>query len=305
MELAERVAGALGMELLELSPLGAGASGQVFQLETTVGVFALRVAQPHPGKRAGFGADVRVRRELLKLDERTSRPLAHAGTHPDIANTAWCLDGLVGGESPARGALPPRVCREIGEVLAHLHSLDAAGYGLLDLASESLRGCCDDFLEGVQSRLQDPWPFWDGKLEQHPLMKVAPRLASRLEALREEMLNVAAASAVVCHTDLHERQFLLQDGRLAALLDFSDAAIGPRVWDLASFGYFHGWTLAGEVLKGYGDLSEGTPRQARLFALVIALHHLSRSFTLNRPERRAFALSRLEMTLGALEGGDG
>lgn len=99
---------------------------------------------------------------------------------------------------------------------------------------------------------------------------------------------------------MHGGQLLIAGGRLAALLDFGDAAIGPPAWDIASFAYFHGWRLAQAVLTGYTrgeELRRGLYEEARTFAVLLALHHASRSVTLQQPQRMDSAISFLRRTL--------
>lgn len=77
-------------------------------------------------------------------------------------------------------------------------------------------------------------------------------------------------------------------GRLAALLDFGDASIGPPAWDVASLAFFHGWEVAA-LVAGAAGLPCG--RDAALFGLLLALHHASRSVTLGRPARMPAAVT--------------
>jgi aminoglycoside phosphotransferase (APT) family kinase protein len=101
---------------------------------------------------------------------------------------------------------------------------------------------------------------------------------------------------------LHEKQILITGGHLVGLLDFGDAAIGTPAWDVASFGYFHGWRLARVLLTGYTPdewLRHRLLTEARSFAFLIALHHASRSVSLQRPQRMRDAIQFLRRTLAA------
>jgi hypothetical protein len=76
-------------------------------------------------------------------------------------------------------------------------------------------------------------------------------------------------------------------------------------WDFASLRHFHG-AAVDRALVGYTSKSTeaaGLSGDARLLALTIALHHLSRARTLDLPQRRATALDRLRRGLDAIDAG--
>ena len=88
--------------------------------------------------------------------------------------------------------------------------------------------------------------------------------------------NAAAAEPVDCaptwiHGDLHPRNVLVADGRLAAVLDWGDLAAGDPATDLAA-----AWMLfpaaAQEGLRsGYGSITPGTWARARGWALFFGI----------------------------------
>ena len=296
-----------------LQPLGLSPAEHVFLAQGSVSRawlvhygrdrFVLRLAQPHPGKTPSFEVDTLLRRKLHERGSPVAEPIA-TGTHHSSASHGipWALDRFMEGQTYPRGELPASICRAIGVFLAQLHELTGPGYGLLRDSGTSLHGQADEPREGILTRLQDPWP--DAPLDDHPLAVEAPELRKELPAIASEVIRVALDDAgVVTHTDLHERQFLCANETLGAVLDFSDAVIGPAIWDIASFGYFHGWGAADSLLEGYGAPAgrhKETKRDAAYFAILIAMHHLSRSRTLRKPERARFAASRLRASLGVL-----
>jgi aminoglycoside phosphotransferase (APT) family kinase protein len=206
-----------------------------------------------------------------------------------------CIDGYVAGETPPRGALPEQVCHDLGTLLAHLHGVPVVGHGLLQDRDDVLVDQASDPVAGLLTRLHDAWPFTPVPLQAHPLAVAAPDLIARLAPLAGLLKAVVrgARQPSLNHTDLHERQILIADGRLVALLDFGDATIDPPAWDIASFAYFHGWQQARCMLAGYTadeELRTGLHAEAGVFALLIALHHASRSVTLQRPQRMQHAV---------------
>jgi aminoglycoside phosphotransferase (APT) family kinase protein len=301
----EAIIAHLGMEVTALDFLVQGATSRVWRAETPDGPVVIRLGDPLPGKTAGFGADAGARRRILQAGGRVAEPLAvgrlNGARAEDDTGIAWCIDRYVAGETSERGEIPERVCRDLGELLYRMHELPVVGYGLLQDRQDELVGRASDPASGLLTRLQDPWPLGQTALDEHPIAGVAPDLLEPLMRLRDR-LNVAVTAGQPClnHTDLHERQILIADGRLACLLDFGDATIGPPAWDVASFAYFHGWRPAGVLLEGYTGDTELRRRMlasARDFAVLIALHHASRSVTLRRRQRMQSATAFLRSLL--------
>ena len=252
----------------------------------TDGTLALRISDPHPEKAAPLHIDALIRAELLRAGIPTpqTRELGHL---PD--GRAYSLETLIRGDDSAPSALG---WQELGQALAVLHALPHQGYGLLQNRDDRVVGRCAGAEQGFQSRLEHAWPFDGRPLSAKALVWLAPELTDPLTRLEEELRALAKLPTAVCHTDLHRAQCIWRGGRLAALLDFGDASIGPAAWDWASLAYFHGWAVAGQV--------SGQPlgRQVPLFGLLLAFHRASRAVVLNRPERGqeavAFARSCLE-----------
>jgi aminoglycoside phosphotransferase (APT) family kinase protein len=271
--------------------LAQGSTSRVWRADTSCGAVVIRLGDPAPGKAPRFNAEAEVQRRLFLADGRTAEPLAIS---EDGATVPWCVDRFIGGESPPRGAIPEQVCHDLGQVLSSLHALPVSRYGLLEDRRGALSGQASDPTTGILTRLQDPWPFTPYSLEHHPLIQEAPDLYEHLAPLAGR-LRAAVVGQPCClnHTDLHERQMRIEGSRLAGLLDFGDATIGPPAWDIASFAYFHGWRLARLLLAGYTrDLAQCDKilADAHLFSILIALHHASRSVTLQRPRRMQDAI---------------
>lgn len=103
--------------------------------------------------------------------------------------------------------------------------------------------------------------------------------------------------AALCHTDLHAGQLRWQGGRLQALLDFGDAAVGPPAWDVASVAYFHGWPVA-RVVAAAASLP--CDRDAALFGVLLAFHRANRAGEQGRPQRAAQATAFARQCLDRL-----
>jgi aminoglycoside phosphotransferase (APT) family kinase protein len=245
----------LDIEATTVQFLTAGATSRVWRAQTRTDTVVIRVAAPATGKVARFDAEVGLRQRLYRIDGRVAEPLASGRWKPAMpgngTDVAWCVDRFIAGETAPRCAIPDQVCHDLGELLSRLHALPVVRYGLLEDRRDRLIGQEPDLVAGLLTRLQDPWPFNLLPLQRHPIATAAPDLVGRLAPL-EGTLRAVIAGREHClsHTDLHEKQILIAGGHLAGLLDFGDAAIGPRAWDIASFAYFHGWHLAQVLLIG-------------------------------------------------------
>jgi aminoglycoside phosphotransferase (APT) family kinase protein len=303
--LVTAILASLDMEATTVRFLTAGATSRAWRAQTRPGAVVIRVGDPAPGKVARFDAEVGVRQRLYRVDGRVAEPLAAGRWSPAMpgngTDVAWCVDRFIEGETAPRGAVPDQVCRDLGELLSRLHAIPVVRHGLLEDRRDGLIGQEPDPVAGLLTRLQDPWPFTPFPLQRHPIATAAPDLVGRLAPL-EGRLRAIVAGREHClnHTDLHEKQILIAGGRLVGLLDFGDAAIGPPAWDVASFAYFHGWRLARVLLTGYTPderLRRRLLKEARRFGILIALHHASRSVSLQRPQRMQDAIRFLCLTL--------
>lgn len=266
--------------------LARGATCTVF----TDGVQVVRISEIDPDRAARFHVDAQIRGRLLEASVPTPRTFSQ-GTLPD--GRAYSIENLIRGDdsTPRREGWT-----ELGRTLRALHTLPHQGYGLLQDRSDVLLGQCSSPAVGLLSRLHHLWPFNDQPLPA-PLMWAAPDLIAPLTELRGDLLNLASRPTAVCHTDLHRDQLLWWNGRLAALLDFGDATIGPPAWDWASLAFFHGWEIAAQVAQ------EELRDDAALFGLLLSLHRANRALHNNQPARvdaaKSFALSclaRLQMS---------
>ena len=305
VRLVEGILSSCDMGSVTLQFLAQGSTSCVWRADTRRGPVVIRLSDPAPGKAARFDADAGLRARLYRAGEPVAEPLAmgrasRALSHEGL-DVLWCVDRFIEGQAAPRGAIPERVCHDLGRVLSCLHALPASRYGLLEDRRDVLQGQEYDAVAGLLTRLQDPWPFTPFALEAHPIAKAAPDLREHLAPLEDRLREVVVRQpGCASHTDLHEGQLLVADGHLVGLLDFGDATIGPPWWDFASFAYFHGWCLAKEVPTGYTldpDSRHEILAKARLFATLIALHHASRSVTLQQPRRMQDALRILRLTL--------
>ena len=145
---------------------------------------------------------------------------------------------------------------------------------------------------GVGQRFENPLPEFRAQGHSHALQSALPELWQEiLDQLAEVSRQVSEGEAVLCHSDLHERQLICKDGELAALIDFGEAAILDRHWDMGSALYFHGPQVFAEIHGAYNYWAPGvtTMEMAGKFSLAIAMHHASRSRLPGKEHRLSFA----------------
>ena len=296
-------------------------TSEVWRAETADGRVAVRILAPRPGKPADFDADVALRRALSARGARVAAPLFDRHDRPDLTVAAhapaWVVDRWVDGER-ADAATPDTVWHDLGALLAILHGLPVRGHGRLGVAGEQLEGRRTNPETGVADRFDQPWPFDGSRLAGHPLAghplagqplaEAAPELVPRLQRLEDAIRRAADAVPAIVHGDLNGANIRHADGRLQGLLDLADAAALAPAWDFALLRHFHGAGTVDRTLAGYTadrDAAMALFRAARLLALVVALHHLSRARTLGLPARRAHAVGRLRHDLAEIETGRG
>jgi len=118
------------------------------------------------------------------------------------------------------------LARQLGEHLGSLHAVAFNFWGSYPI-SPSFR--LQDWPELLAKALENMTPHW---FEDQPqVMRALPDFAARARRLP------ALASAALIFPDLHPGQFLVHDGRLAALVDIESHVLGPRELDFIALEY--------------------------------------------------------------------
>lgn len=73
------------------------------------------------------------------------------------------------------------------------------------------------------------------------------------------------------HGDLHPKNVISDDGRMAAVVDWGDICTGDIATDLASAWMFFGHDHHTDFWSAYGEVSEGTMKRARAWAVTFGL----------------------------------
>ncbi len=190
------------------------------------------------------------------------------------------------------------VCARLGETLAALHEISADMFGRpATVSSQTVIGSKTNPLDGVAQRFENPLPDTWADDFLHPMLSEDPELtAGILARLHEVSEQIRQGHSVLCHSDLHEKQMICTDTDLAALVDFGEATLLDRHWELGSVLYFHGKENFSSVYDAYNG--SGFGRQTSLevaesFSIAIAMHHASRSRLPGKAHRLAKAADHI------------
>ena len=259
-----------------------GATSQAWRIRSDKRTYVLRIIDD--AERVADGTvDRFIRKALIAGGGRASEPILDSETAGNrIAGRRWSLDLHVAGDHPSRGGLTRKTCQALGETLAALHRIPAAGCGKARrVGAGHVAGHAGTPLDGVRERFENPLPGIWAENFRHPVLTAAPGLEPLvLNHLDAVTAAVGGREAVVCHTDLHEQQLICAGGDLAALLDFGDASVLNRYWDLGSVLYFHGprdFSVVFAAYCGNMDAAALDKDLAQSFSVAVAMHHGSRS----------------------------
>ena len=269
--------------------LESGSSSIAYRVVSDRSEYILRVASTNTGKVAKYESDFYLRSLLYREGHPVARPIA-TNVSLDIGlKKLWAFDEYHPGTHPKRGEIAPLVSRQLGSMLRFMHKLPVSGHGLFENSRTRLFGLSPTPETGMLSRFESPWPFTAVPLDKHPSVRDQPSLKSGIQRLKNELSAIVKKGrSAVIHSDLHEKQLILSNGRLSALLDFNEAGVGRPEWDMGSYLYFHGEKCLNDLLDGYTNNSLEKMElsyRSRLASILIALHHGNRGCILDRPHR--------------------
>lgn len=281
--------------LHEAAFLAKGATCSVWKVRSLNRVYVLRIID-QPERVLDGALDAFIRNTVRSIGGRVVAPLLTSeGTGLTINSHRWCLDEFADGTHPSRGKLSNQICKQLGETLAALHEIPVSNYGKPSHIEKGdvVGGKALPF-EGVAQRFENPLPeTWkEGYL--HPILSAVPEIVDEIHTRLQQVSEcVQEGRGVLCHSDLHERQLICTGEGLTALIDFGDATIMDRHWDLGSALYFHGKHNFSAICDGYFGTNAENQDSAKLassFSIAIAMHHASRSRLFGKGHRLGQAI---------------
>jgi len=301
------IAQAAGVQPRGARILGRGVTAIGWRVDTDSEPVVVRVALPEDARTepTRFEAEFAILEALHPLDARAPRPIATSSDEDIIdplrGTLAWSVQTLVEGTPLDESASPLEAARDLGALLARMHTLPVEGWGLLEDRRGPLRGTASDAASGLVSRWANLWPYDGSTLLAHPIVRLRPTLLEPLSRLREQLTRYVEIDArAVCHSDLHADNILCDaEGRLTGTIDFGDAFVGYPAWDLANFAFHNGWPATEALIEGYESktvMREVRLAEARQLAVPSALVKV-RKYLDRDPARLERTLAFLEETL--------
>lgn len=245
-----------------------GASGSgVFEVETVGGsVVVVKLFEPEQAwKLAKELSSSRLLAER-RVDLPVPRILAtHSEEHALVLER---LEGVPAGEVDDADA--PELYRELGRLLARLHTIELDGFGYLT---------ADGILEPHATNLDYMRSQFRTRLREFVELGGDARLGSAIaEHVRvREQLLAGPAAPVFCHNDCHEGNVVvsLVDGvKVTGWFDFENALAGDPLLDLAKTVAYSGRNrsvVTDALADGYGELPPDWREAVDLYGLFHVL----------------------------------
>ena len=180
------------------------------------------------------------------------------------------LPGKTVSTSPGSSQQEQGYFEDAGRWLTKMHNLELPGFGVFGAA-----------LEGQETSWQRFWQkFTSGKLryaEENNLLSTEQ--AEVLRVAQGHILNTPLEQGVLLHGDFGAYNFLVEDDHISGILDFSDAIIGDKHYDVARSLYYQVTDQQTAFRKGYTHAldEELLKSHVLVLAVVKAVYHHRRS----------------------------
>ncbi len=267
--LAGALARTFSGERIELLP-AAGQGNHVTFTATIGGRDAFVRVEDGPDGDDYMEVEARVLREVARLGIPTPAVLAVDASRRDVP-FAWQVLERVPHVDLNRHLMEgrldlARIAPEIGKSIARWQVIAPAGFGPFDVArlreSGELRGYHEAYADYFQARLDEHLIF----LAQRNFLSAAQRREIS-QAIDGHAALLELAEACLVHKDLALWNILGPADRIAAFIDWNDAAGGDPMDDVSLLGCFHDGATLGQVLAGYATVRPLPAEHRRRFWL--------------------------------------
>lgn len=164
-------------------------------------------------------------------------------------------------ENPETQFVPDAVLEDFARVLARVHSIEAAGAGLLDPAANKPRGVLSGWAEYVRLNLEQHLVLCES------ILAITPAERREIEDAFDDLDELNTRPIRLLHGDPGHHNVFVERGRVSAVLDWEDAVAGDPIFDLAYWGTFTRDYLREPLLRGYRETAPLGPDFERLYWL--------------------------------------
>ncbi|MEM7113699.1 MAG: aminoglycoside phosphotransferase family protein [Chloroflexota bacterium] len=294
-----------------IAPLGCGATSAAWHVQIGRNAVIIRMIPLGTPRPVTYQSEFTVLRLLREKGCPVPNPVMNSLECRDkLTNIPepWSVTEVVKGQAVKGNRLSKVTAREVGEVLASLHSLPVIQYGRLAEQPKGVVGLQGDHVSGIRARWcwANIWPFDNSHLAEHPLADFDINIAARLKDLKPAIIQAATQDPVaLIHSDLHGEHIFEQDGKLTGIIDFGTSFIGTPAWDFAVMAYYHGWDTLEIVLTGYTCSSRVQYyqfKQAQRLAAAVSLYKLAKGIEAQKSRKKLTQIgSFLEQTVHELD----
>lgn len=272
---SERQARAIARSIIEfhlgtppdrLTQMGGGLNNWVYTAYHAEGAFIVR-----------FGAAAEKIEDFLKEQWAMARAREKGVPTPEILQVGTepvsvpymvsrRVEGRVGVHHPQRLA----IAREMGRVLAIIHTIPTSGYGTTF-----------DWSQNILSRnetwgdfLRDEWEVYDRMAVLRELNLLDERQSGKLHDIVEDMARWDTPP-VLNHGDMRLKNVLVDyEGNIVAIIDWEDArSCPPPCWDLALALHDLSIDAKEALVEGYGLTGEQMRHHAPYLKALNVLHY--------------------------------
>lgn len=171
----------------------------------------------------------------------------------------WSVVPWIPGRSAEHGPPAPAEAAAFGRFLAAVHRPAPDGFPCNDYRGVPLAQVDDRFAERMRQL--------DAAAGTDRAAAGWPSLAAVWDRWRTALAAPPADLPVWVHGDLHPKNIVVDDGRLAAVLDWGDMTAGDPAVDLGSAWMLFPNAVHGEIWRAYGDPPAATLLRARGWAV--------------------------------------
>ena len=283
---------ALGTSIDQQILLGRGATSEAWQVGIGNDDFVVRFIPIGTKRPVTYQSEFTILRLLRAQGYNVPKPVLNSAECQQILPNVpepWAVTGLIDGSAILKEQLPQQAAKELGAMLAAIHTLPVKHFGRLAEQPGELCGLQSDPLMGTKARWCHAalWPLDGSMLEAHPIATMLSHLIGELQQMQMELMDaVQAENVVLTHSDLHGEHIFVKDQQLAGIIDFGVAFIGNPAWDFASLAFSHGWSVVEDVLTGYTNSAEQRSyllNNTQKLALAVSLYKLDKALKANAP----------------------